>query len=145
MFFNFNVLFPITPFSRNFYGVKSVQCPVSTQGVVRIYPEGAYVTIGNPAICLFLSTGLHFRDELQYGCDVSQQKIKYQNSRKWWCHFVRRTICPKLPANGGALTGVGFLYRVGLCIVSIRSKAFGAGYPDIRSKAIRGRTTSYTD
>ena len=81
MFFNFNVLFPITPFSRNFYGVKSVQCPVSTQGVVRIYPEGAYVTIGNPAICLFLSIGLHFRDELQYGCDVSQQKIKYRPIR----------------------------------------------------------------
>ena len=39
--------------------------------------EGVYTTIGNPAFCLFLYlTGVHFRDELQYGGDVSQQKVK---------------------------------------------------------------------
>ena len=39
--------------------------------------EGVYVTIGNPAFCLFLYlTGVHFRGELQHGGDVSQQKIK---------------------------------------------------------------------
>ena len=30
---------PITPSSRNFYGVKSVQCPAFTLVVVRIYPK----------------------------------------------------------------------------------------------------------
>ena len=39
--------------------------------------EGVYVTIGNPALCIFLYlTAVHFRGELQHGCDVSQQKIK---------------------------------------------------------------------
>ena len=39
--------------------------------------EGVYVTVGNPAFCLFLYlTGVHFRGELQHGGDVSQQKIK---------------------------------------------------------------------
>ena len=38
--------------------------------------EGAYMTIGNPALCIFLYlTGVHFRRELQHGGDVSQQKI----------------------------------------------------------------------
>ena len=37
--------------------------------------EGVYVTIGNPAFCLFLYvTGVHFRGKLQHGGDVSQQK-----------------------------------------------------------------------
>ena len=36
-----------------------------------------YVTIGNPAFCLFLYlNGIHFRGELQYGGDVSHQKVK---------------------------------------------------------------------
>ena len=35
------------------------------------------MTIGNPAFCLLLYlTGVHFRGELLYGGDVSQQKIK---------------------------------------------------------------------
>ena len=35
--------------------------------------EGVYVTIGNPAFCLFLYlNGVHFRGELQNGGDVSQ-------------------------------------------------------------------------
>ena len=35
--------------------------------------------IGNPAFCLFLYlTGVHFRDELQHGGDVSECKIKYR-------------------------------------------------------------------
>ena len=39
--------------------------------------EGVYVTIGNPAFCLFLYfTSAHFRGELHHGGDVSQQKIK---------------------------------------------------------------------
>ena len=39
--------------------------------------QGVYVTIGNPAFCLFLYlTGVHFRGELQHDGDVSQQKIK---------------------------------------------------------------------
>ena len=39
--------------------------------------EGVYVTVGNPAFCLFLYlTGVHFRGELQHGGDVNQQKIK---------------------------------------------------------------------
>ena len=39
--------------------------------------EGVYVTIGNPAFCLFLYlTDVHFRGELQLGGDASQQKIK---------------------------------------------------------------------
>ena len=38
--------------------------------------EGVYVTIRNPTFCLFLYlTGGCFRGELQYGDDVSQQKI----------------------------------------------------------------------
>ena len=41
-----------------------------------ITKEGVYVTIGNPAVCLFLYlTGVHFRSELHHGRDVSQQKI----------------------------------------------------------------------
>ena len=40
------------------------------------YLEGVYVTIENPAFCLFLNlTGLHFRGELKHVGDVSQQKI----------------------------------------------------------------------
>ena len=39
--------------------------------------EGVYVTIAQPAFCLFLYlTGVHFRGKLQHGGDVSQQKIK---------------------------------------------------------------------
>ena len=39
--------------------------------------EGVYVTIGNPAFCLFLYlTGIHFRGTLQHGSDVRQHKIK---------------------------------------------------------------------
>ena len=35
------------------------------------------MTIGNPAFCLFLYLiGVHFQGELQYGDDVSQEKIK---------------------------------------------------------------------
>ena len=35
------------------------------------------MTVGNPAFCLFLYlTGVHFLGELQYGGDVSQQRIK---------------------------------------------------------------------
>ena len=34
------------------------------------------MTIGNQAFCLLYLTGVHFRDELQHGGDVSQQKIK---------------------------------------------------------------------
>ena len=35
-------------------------------------PEGVYVTIGNPAFCLFIYlTDVHFRGELQHGGDVS--------------------------------------------------------------------------
>ena len=38
--------------------------------------------IGNPAFCMFLYlTGVHFRGELQYGGDVSQQKLKCQPIR----------------------------------------------------------------
>ena len=44
--------------------------------------EGVYMTIGNPAFCLFLYLiGVHFQSELQYGCDVIQQKIKCQPIR----------------------------------------------------------------
>ena len=35
-----------------------------------------YVTIGNPAFCLFYLSGVHFRGELQHVGDVSEQKIK---------------------------------------------------------------------
>ena len=39
--------------------------------------RGCYVTIGNPAFCLFLYlTGVHLRDELHHGGDVSEQKIE---------------------------------------------------------------------
>ena len=39
--------------------------------------EVVYVTIGNPAFCLFLYlTGVRFRGELQQVGDVSDQKIK---------------------------------------------------------------------
>ena len=39
--------------------------------------EDVYVTIWNPAFCLFLYlTGVNFRGEFQHGGDVSQQKIK---------------------------------------------------------------------
>ena len=42
-----------------------------------VYCQGVYVTIGNPAFCLFLClTGVQFLAELQHGGDVSQQKIK---------------------------------------------------------------------
>ena len=34
------------------------------------------MTVGNQAFCLLYLTGVHFRDELQHGGDVSQQKIK---------------------------------------------------------------------
>ena len=41
------------------------------------FSEVVYVTIGNPAFCLFLYlTGVHFRGELQHIGDVSEQKIK---------------------------------------------------------------------
>ena len=41
-----------------------------------------YVTIGNPAFCLFLYlTGVHFWGELQHGGDISQQKIKCRSVR----------------------------------------------------------------
>ena len=44
--------------------------------------EGVYVTIGNPAFCLFLYlNGVYFRDELQHGGDVSQQKVKCRQIR----------------------------------------------------------------
>ena len=44
--------------------------------------EGVYVTIGNPAFCVFLYlTGVHFRGELQHGGDVSEWKIKCWPSR----------------------------------------------------------------
>ena len=44
--------------------------------------EGVYVTIGNPAFCLFLYlTGVHFRGELQHVGDVREQKIKYWTIR----------------------------------------------------------------
>ena len=43
MFFNWMFcslqMSPITPFSRNFYGVKSVWCPAFTLVMVRIYPK----------------------------------------------------------------------------------------------------------
>ena len=39
--------------------------------------EGVYVTIGNPAFCLFL----YLTGELQHVGDVSQQKIKYRPIR----------------------------------------------------------------
>ena len=39
--------------------------------------EVVYVTIGNPAFCLFLYlSGVHFRGELQHLGDVWEQKIK---------------------------------------------------------------------
>ena len=39
--------------------------------------EGVSVTIGNPAFCLALYlTGVHFREELQYVGEVSEQKCK---------------------------------------------------------------------
>ena len=39
--------------------------------------EDVYVTIGNPAFCLFLYlTGAHFQGELQHVGDISKQKIK---------------------------------------------------------------------
>ena len=39
--------------------------------------EVVYVTIGNPAFCLFLYlTGVHFWGELQHVGDVSEQKTK---------------------------------------------------------------------
>ena len=44
--------------------------------------ECVYVTIGNPAFCLFLNlTGVHFQGELQHSGDVSQQKIKCRSTR----------------------------------------------------------------
>ena len=47
-----------------------------------IFQEGVYVTIVHPAFSLFLYfPGVHFRDELQHGGDVSQQKIKCQPIR----------------------------------------------------------------
>ena len=37
------------------------------------------MTIANPAFCLALYvTGVHFRGELQHGCQVGEQKVKYQ-------------------------------------------------------------------
>ena len=40
------------------------------------------MTIGNPAFCLALySAGVHFRGNLQYVGDVSEQKIKCQSIR----------------------------------------------------------------
>ena len=45
--------------------------------LIRFPTEGVYVTIGNPAFCLFLYlTGAHFRGELQHRGDVSEWKIK---------------------------------------------------------------------
>ena len=42
-----------------------------------IKQEIVYVTIGNPAFCLFLClTGVHFLGELHLVGDVSEQKIK---------------------------------------------------------------------
>ena len=50
-----------------------------TWKIWNIKKEGVYVTIGNPAFCLFLYlTGVHFWRELQHGGDVSQQKIKWR-------------------------------------------------------------------
>ena len=57
--------------------------------------EVAYVTIENPAFCLFLYlTGGHFRGELHFG-DVSEQKkqvLTNPNSRNRSCKIVRWTI-----------------------------------------------------
>ena len=55
--------------------------------------ESFYVTIGNPAFCLFLHlTGAHFRSELHHGGDVSQQKIKGRPIRTWEISgILRRT------------------------------------------------------
>ena len=39
--------------------------------------EVFYMTIGNPAFCLFVYLiGIHFRGDLQHVGDVSEQKIK---------------------------------------------------------------------
>ena len=39
--------------------------------------EVVYMTIGNPAFCLFVYLiGIHLRGELQHVRDVSEQKIK---------------------------------------------------------------------
>ena len=44
--------------------------------------ESVYVTIGNPAFCLFIYlTGVNFRGELRQGGDVNKQKIKCQPIR----------------------------------------------------------------
>ena len=53
-----------------------LRCPTSISDTIPVC-ECVYVTIGNPAFCLFLYfTGVHFRGELQHGGDVIQQKIK---------------------------------------------------------------------
>ena len=44
--------------------------------------EVVYVTVGNPAFCLALHlTSVHFRGELQYVGDISEQKIKFRTTR----------------------------------------------------------------
>ena len=49
-----------------------------------------YVTIGNPAFCLFLYlTGALCRSELQHVGDVSEKKLKYWPIRTWEIGGVR--------------------------------------------------------
>ena len=46
--------------------------------------EGVYVTIGNPAFCLFLYlTGIHFWGKLQHGGDVKKSSVDQSELEKW--------------------------------------------------------------